>query len=474
MTSEQKFPQGFLWGASTAAYQIEGAVAEGGRGVSIWDTFSHAPGHTLNGDTGDIASRHYSRLDEDLDLIGRLGLGAYRFSVAWPRVQPDGKGPANQAGLDFYRRLTAGLRQRGTIPVATLYHWDLPQALEDAGGWPARDTAERFGDYAALVAEALADDVGLWVTVNEPWCVAWLGYGSGEHAPGKTDDALAMRATHHVLLGHARAAAALRRASAAPVGIALNLCPMVPASAHPLDIEAARKPDGSQNRLYLDPLLKGRYPDDVAAYFPAHRVLLDAVEPGDMAAISAPLDFLGVNYYMTHVFASTARRREASEAGYWVPPAPVGEPADGGAPPGYVPVRRPERELSAMGWELDPGGLTDLLVRVRDEYGPVPLYITENGMAVADYAGPDGAVHDPDRIRYLEAHLRAARDAIDRGVDLRGYMLWSLLDNFEWAHGYAKRFGLVWVDYPTGQRSPKDSYRWYQQVIAANGLPAGD
>ncbi|MGA3220230.1 MAG: family 1 glycosylhydrolase [Acidimicrobiales bacterium] len=474
MTSEQKFPQGFLWGASTAAYQIEGAVGEGGRGRSIWDTFSHAPGHTLNGDTGDIACRHYSRLDEDLGLIGRLGLSAYRFSVAWPRVQPDGKGRANQAGLDFYRRLVAGLRQRGIIPVATLYHWDLPEALEDAGGWPERDTAERFGDYAAIVAEALSGDVAMWVTVNEPWCAAWLGYGNGEHAPGHADAGLARRATHHLLLGHARATAALRQTSAAPVGISLNLSPMVPASAHPLDVEAAGKPDGSQNRLYLDPLLKGRYPEDIAAYLPAHRELLDAVGPGDMDAIGAPLDFLGVNYYMAHVVASTARRREAGEAGYWVPPVPADEPADGAGAPGYVIVRRPDRELTAMGWEVDAGGLTDLLVRLRDDYGPMPVYITENGTAVPDYAGPDGAVRDPGRIRYLEQHLRAARDAIDRGVDLRGYMLWSLMDNFEWSYGYAMRFGLVWVDYPTGQRSPKDSYRWYQQVIAANGLPSGD
>jgi beta-glucosidase len=473
-----------LWGASTASYQIEGAVGEGGRGRSIWDTFSHAPGHTLNGDTGDVACRHYFRLDEDLGLIGGLGLNAYRFSVAWPRVQPDGKGRANQAGLDFYRRLVDGLRQRGVVPVATLYHWDLPEALEDAGGWPERDTAERFGDYAAIVAEALSSAVGMWVTVNEPWCAAWLGYGTGEHAPGRAGAGPAMRATHHLLLGHARATAVLRQGSAAPVGISLNLSPMVPASAHPLDVEAARKPDGSQNRLYLEPLLKGRYPEDMADYLPAHRVLLDAVEPGDMDAISAPLDFLGVNYYMAHVVASTARRRQAGESGYWVPPAPASEPANGGgAPghvtpghvaPGYVTVRRPDRELTAMGWEVDAGGLTDLLVRLRDDYGPMPIYITENGIAVADYAGPDGAVHDPVRIRYVEEHLRAAREAIDRGVDLRGYMLWSLMDNFEWSYGYAMRFGLVWVDYPTGARSPKDSYRWYQQVIAANGLPSGE
>ena len=449
-------------------------MGEGGRGRSIWDTFSHAPGHTLNGDTGDIASRHYERLEEDLDLIGRLGLGAYRFSVAWPRVQPDGRGPANQAGLDFYRRLAAGLVDRGTTPVATLYHWDLPQALEDAGGWPERDTAERFGDFAALVGDALASEIGMWVTVNEPWCAAWLGYGSGEHAPGKADEALAMRATHHVLLGHARALAALRQASSAPVGISLNLSTMIPASDDPLDIEAAAKPDGSQNRLYLDPLLKGRYPEDVAAYLPAHRVLADAIRPGDMGAISAPIDFLGVNYYMTHVVASTARLREAAAAGYWVPPAQGRAGEDGRSSAGYVGVRRPERELSSMGWEADPAGLADLLVRLRDDYGRLALYITENGTAVPDYASPEGAVHDPARTRYLEAHVRAAKDAIDRGVDLRGYMLWSLMDNFEWAYGYSMRFGLVWVDYPTGQRVPKDSYRWYQQVIAANGLPSSD
>ena len=249
---------------------------------------------------------------------------------------------------------------------------------------------------------------------------------------------------------------------------------MIPASADPLDLEAALKPDGSQNRLYLEPLLKGSYPEDVASYLPAYRVLLDAIEPGDMAAISAPLDFLGVNYYMTSVVASTARRHQASDAGYWVPPPPPGEQANGGLPPGYLTVRRPDRELSAMGWETDPGGLAGLLVRLRDDYGAPPLFITENGTAVLDYAGPDGAVHDPGRVRYLEAHIRAAKEAIDQGVDLRGYMLWSLMDNFEWALGYSMRFGLVWVDYPTGHRVPKDSYRWYQQVIAANGLPVGD
>jgi beta-glucosidase len=469
-TSEQAFPEGFWWGAATASYQIEGAVDQGGRGLSIWDTFSRTPGKTLNGDTGDVACRHYERLDEDLDLIAELGLSAYRFSVAWPRVQPDGKGPANAQGLDFYRRLVDGLRQRGVVPLATLYHWDLPQVLEDSGGWTARDTCDRFADYVSLVVEALGDDVGMWTTVNEPWCAAWLGYGNGEHAPGIADAARAMRATHHVLLGHARALAAVRQASTSPVGISLNLCPFMAASDHELDVAAARKPDGFQNRLYLDPLLKGCYPADIADYLVAHEELLAAVQPGDLEAINAPLDFLGVNYYMNRVVASTARLAEAAAAGYQVPRGAEGRAPE--AKTGAVGVGRPDLERSATGWEIDATGMTDVLVRVRDDYGTLPLYVTENGMAAHDYAGPDGAVHDGDRVRFLDQHFRAAKVAIDQGVDLRGYMVWSLMDNFEWALGYSARFGITWVDYPTGQRTPKDSFRWYQEVIAANALPA--
>jgi beta-glucosidase len=465
MTEDRSFPEGFLWGAATAAYQVEGAVTEGGRGVSIWDTFSHQPGRTFNGDNGDVACQHYKYVEEDLDLMGHLGLRAYRFSIAWPRVQPDGKGPANQAGLDFYRRLVAGVRARGMVPVATLYHWDLPQVLEDVGGWTVRDTTDRFAEYTQLAADALADEVGMWITLNEPWCSAWLGYGNGEHAPGRADIGLAALAAHHLLLAHARGTEVLRTATKAPVGITLNLAGKIPASAHELDIAAARREDGILNRLYLDPLFKGQYPEDVVQLAAAHGAPFDAVEPGDLAAISQPVDFLGVNYYNTNVVADPRRLGEAGEAGFLVPPSGRASQLD------TVTVGRPALERTAAGWEVDPAGLTDILVRVREEYTRIPLYVTENGAAEHDYAGPDGAVHDPARVRYLGQHIQASKDAIDRGVDLRGYFVWSLLDNFEWASGYSMRFGLIWVDYPTGKRAPKDSYRWYREVIAANALP---
>ncbi len=465
MTTDQIFPEGFLWGAATAAYQIEGAVTEGGRGPSIWDTFSHTPGRTFNGDNGDVACQHFKYIEEDLDLMKRLGLSAYRFSIAWPRVQPDGKGPANQAGLDFYRRLVTGVRQRGMLPVATLYHWDLPQALDDVGGWTVRDVTDRFAEYTQLAVDALGDEVGMWITLNEPWCSAWLGYGVGVHAPGRADLSLAATATHHLLLAHAKGTEVLRRSTKAPVGITLNLGPKIPASDNEMDIAAASREDGSLNRLYLDPLFKGEYPEDMLEFGAAHGARFDAVEAGDLAAISQPVDFLGVNYYMTSVVADPGRLKEAQETGYFVPPTPQSSPLE------TVVVDRPGLERTAANWEVDPQGLTDVLVRVRDEYTNIPLYVTENGAAEHDYMGPDGVVHDPTRIRYLDQHIQAAKNAIDRGVDVRGYFVWSLLDNFEWAQGYSMRFGLVWVDYPTAKRTPKDSYSWYREVIATNGVP---
>ena len=467
MTTERSFPEGFLWGAATAAYQVEGAVTEGGRGVSIWDTFSHTPGRTFNGDNGDVACQHYKYVEEDLDLMKRLGLRAYRFSIAWPRLQPDGKGPANQAGLDFYRRLVAGVRQRGMLPVATLYHWDLPQALEDVGGWTVRDTCDRFAEYTQIAADALADDVGMWITLNEPWCSAWLGYGIGAHAPGHADPAMAVLATHHLLLAHARGTEVLRRSTRVPVGITLNLGGRIPASDHELDVAAAWREDGLFNRLYLDPLFKGKYPEDMVQFAAARGAAFDdAVEPGDLAAIGQPVDFLGVNYYNTIVVADPGRLPEARQAGFSVPPGGQASAL------GTVIVGRPALERTAANWEIDSGGLTDILVRVADEYTKIPLYVTENGAAEDDYVGPDAVVHDPARIRYLQQHIQAAKNAIDRGVDLRGYFVWSLLDNFEWAEGYSLRFGLVWVDYPTGKRTAKDSYGWYRELIATNELPA--
>ncbi|HEY2507722.1 MAG TPA: GH1 family beta-glucosidase [Streptosporangiaceae bacterium] len=469
VTSEARaaFPAGFLFGTATAAYQIEGSPAAGGRGPSIWDTFSHAPGNTWGGDTGDIACDHYRRYPEDLDLMAELGIGAYRFSVSWTRIQPDGKGPANTEGVDFYRRLVAGLRDRGIEPLATLYHWDLPQALQDAGGWPERDTAARFAEYAAVVARALGDEVSSWITLNEPWCSAWLGYGSGHHAPGIRSVGKAAAAHHHLLLGHGEAAAAVRAAlPAARVGLSLNLQPIRPASDHPEDVAAMTRIDGNRNRIYLDPIFRGSYPSDMLDHYPDLR---SAIRDGDLAAIAAPVDFLGINYYSPGTVADQGRTAEASAAGYCVPAA---EPDVVSADLRVIGVDRPAFDATAMGsgWEIEPQALTELLMRVS-EYTSVPVLITENGAAFNDYVGPDGAVHDADRIGYLDGHLRAVLDARAAGVDVAGYFVWSLLDNFEWGFGYAKRFGLIWVDYPTGTRLPKDSFRWYREVATRRELP---
>jgi beta-glucosidase len=461
------FPQNFVWGVSTASYQVEGAVHEDGRGVSIWDTFSHTPGRTYNGDTGDKACDHYHRLDEDLDLVASLGAGSYRFSLAWPRIQPDGSGPANRAGLDFYRRLVDGLRARGIAPTATLYHWDLPQALEDAGGWCSRDTAERFAEYTALVAEALGDSVERWITLNEPWCSAWHGYGNGLHAPGRVDTGAAVAATHHLLLAHGRAVAALRAASPAAVGITLNLVPVRAASDHPADLAAAARLDGNANRLFLDPIFAGRYPQDMLEHYAGAVPGFAVVRDADLDAIAAPLDFLGINYYAPAVVADPSTVDQAWRAGLV---APLLKPEAATEELGVVRLVHADSRRTAMGWEIGPEGLTELLTRVARDYPVPPLYITENGAAFCDYVDPDGRVLDDERIGYLDEHLGAVARAIHDGVDVRGYFCWSLLDNFEWAHGYGKRFGLVWVDYPTGRRVPKKSFSWYRDVVSANRL----
>jgi beta-glucosidase len=453
------FPEGFLWGAATASYQIEGAASEGGRGASIWDTFSHTPGKVLHGDTGDIACDHYNRLEQDLDLMAEVGLKAYRFSVAWPRIQPDGSGPANREGLDFYRRLVDGLRERSIEPMLTLYHWDLPQALQDGGGWTSRETAERFAEYTELVYGALSDSVSYWITLNEPWVSAWLGHGYGLHAPGLRDPGAALAATHHLLLGHGLALERMRSMGnpedGNQLGVTLNLHAALPGRDREADREAARRVDGQANRLYLDPLFRGSYPEDVFAYYREGGVDLSFVQDGDLQKISAPLDFLGVNYYFRHTV------RDAPEEAHSEVPF-----SDLNARP-IVPHAG---EKTAMGWPVDPEGLTEMLVRIRDEYADIPLYVTENGRAVHDYVDPEGDVDDEERISYLDAHFRAAREAMDRGADLRGYMVWSFLDNFEWAEGYSKRFGLVFVDYGTQRRIPKASASWYSEVIGRNGL----
>ena len=462
------FPEGFLWGTKTSAYQIEGSADADGRGRSIWDTFSHTPGRTRNGDTGDITCDHYRRLDEDLDLLTRLGARAYCFSIAWPRVQATGSGSANQRGLDFYRRLVDGLVRRSITPVATLYHWDLPQELEDAGGWVSRETVGRFSDYAAIVADALGDSVSMWITLNEPWCAAWLGYGTGEHAPGIRDAGKAAAASHHLMLAHGTALEVLRSTiRSAQVGIGLNLQPIRPATGHDDDRAATMRVDGNLNRMFLEPLFKGRYPADMLEHYSSCTPGFTVIHYGDLQLISRPIDFLGVNFYSPTTVCAPARRADARAAGYWVPDreneARVGD-LDA------VHVLRPGARRTEMGWEIEPGALTEIMTRVRDDYGNVPIYVTENGAAFDDYVGPDGAVSDVERIEYLDGHLRAVLDALVAGVDVRGYFVWSLLDNFEWAYGFSRRFGLTWVDFRSGERIPKASFAWYHRVVLANGL----
>jgi beta-glucosidase len=466
-SSAVQFPPGFLWGTATASYQIEGAVNEDDRGVSIWDTFSHTPGRVHHGDTGDVACDHYHRWREDVGLIEQLGIGAYRFSVAWPRVQPTGKGPANQAGLDFYRRLVDALADIGVTPAATLYHWDLPQPLEDAGGWRVRDTAERFAEYSALVADELGDRVGMWITLNEPWCSSWLGYGIGQHAPGDRDLAAALNANHHLLLGHGLAVDAIRSASKSPVGITLNLANVRPTTDDPADQSAAELVDGNHNRLFLDPLFRGRYPADMIKHYAPHGAG-SALQAGDLEIISKPIDFLGVNFYFPTIISHASRLDAARAAGYLVEATEA--PSLYAADLGITSVGRPGVERTSSGWEIEADALRELLIRVRHEYTDLPLYVTENGAATEDYVTPDGEVHDPERIDYIDGHLRAVHQAMDAGVNVRGYFVWSLMDNFEWARGYAKRFGLTWVDFGTGQRTPKQSYHWYRELVKANGL----
>lgn len=456
------FPTDFTWGAATASYQVEGAVEEDGRGPSIWDTFSHTPGRVANGDTGDVACDHYHRYREDVALLRDLGLGAYRFSVAWPRVQPTGSGPANPAGLAFYDRLVDELLAAGIEPWTTLYHWDLPQALEDAGGWRVRQTAERFAEYVDLVTAALGDRVRHWITLNEPWVSSVLGHVAGVHAPGSTDPALALPTAHHLLLAHGLAVPVVRAAVPdAQVGITVNLSDVTAASDDPADVEAARRVDGTQNRLFLDPVLRGRYPtdvlDDLATIGP-----LDVVRDGDLAVIGAPTDFLGVNYYFGFQVAAAGSDRPGVPADAAYPTAPDAVLVDRGLP------------RTAMGWEVRAEGLTELLRRLHREYPGTPVVITENGSAWDDEVSPDGRVHDPQRVAYLRDHLAACLDALAEGVPLRGYFAWSLLDNFEWAEGYAKRFGIVRVDYDTQARTPKDSARAYAEVARTGRLPLGE
>ena len=453
--AERRFPDGFLWGASTAAYQIEGAVSEDGRGVSIWDTFSHTPGNIRGGDTGDVACDFYHRMREDLDLAAELGLSALRFSIAWPRIQPSGRGPANQRGLDFYRSLVDELKAREITPVITLYHWDLPQSLEDDGGWPNRDTAERFADYAELVAGSLADAGGYWITVNEPQVIVSQGYRIGTHAPGRRDAERAAAATHTILLAHGLALARLRSVlpHGSPVGISLDIHPVRVLSAEA--IEAAKVSDAEQNRIFLDPVIHGRYPEHARDHMLPPEAL---IEDGDLELIAAPIDFLGLNYYSPHYVGlgdwSDLRRNESPVQGR----------------PGVVDVKPDDLPRTSMGWLVDPSGLQEMLEKLDAEVPGLPILVTENGCAAEDYVGPDGTVNDLERVEFLRGHFEAAWRAVEAGVNLSGYLVWSLLDNFEWAWGYQKRFGIVFVDYGTQRRLPKRSASFYQAVIAANGV----
>lgn len=464
------FPPGFTFGSATAAYQVEGAATEDGRGPSVWDTFSRTPGKVWNGDTGDVACDHYHRWESDLDLMAELGLDAYRFSIAWSRILPTGTGEVNTAGLDFYSRLVDGLLARGIRPVATLYHWDLPQPLEDAGGWPERATADAFERYAEVMGSALGDRVHTWTTLNEPWCSAYLGYGQGGHAPGRHEPAAALAAVHHLNLAHGRAVQALRATSTGDPDYSVTLNFHVLRGRGEGATEAVRRIDALANRAFTGPMLRGAYPDDLLADT-AGVTDWSFVRDGDLAAIAQPIDVLGVNYYSTATVrlwdGIAEQQQNDGHKGA----------AGGTAWPGsdrIVEFVAQDPPFTDMGWNIAPEGLEELLVSLSEQFPDQPLMITENGAAFPDEVAPDGAVHDAPRVDYLQRHLTAAHRAIERGVDLRGYFVWSLLDNFEWGYGYAKRFGVVRVDFDTLERTVKDSGHWYRRMTRTRAIPAPD
>jgi beta-glucosidase len=451
--STLRFPDGFTWGVSTSSYQIEGAVDEDGRGESIWDRFSHTPGKIVNGDTGDVATDHYHRWREDVEIMAEIGVNAYRFSIAWPRLFPEGRGRLNPSGIAFYDRLIDALLERGIRPFPTLYHWDLPQALEDRGGWRNRSTANWFTDYARATFERFGDRVTTWFTINEPWVVGSVGHHEGRHAPGLTDLRSSLVTDHHVLLAHGQAVRAYRDlGQGGRIGIVLNLSPTYPATESDADRQAAGWFDGYLNRWFLDPVLRGEYPRDMVELFEGLAGSFDFIQAGDLDMIGSPTDLLGVNYYSWRL-AGAGQDRELP---WVVVPAP------------------PDTPRSDGGWEVVPDRLTDLLVRIRDDYGDMPLVIAENGTIRNDGPGADDRVRDIERTRFIRDHLVAAHRAIEAGVKLEGYFHWSLLDNFEWAEGYWPRFGIVHVDFESQKRTIKDSGRYYASVIEANGLDPED
>jgi beta-glucosidase len=441
-----RFPDGFLWGAATSAYQIEGSPLADGAGPSTWHRFCRLRGAIMNGDTGDTACDHYRRFGEDVGLMRELGLSSYRFSVSWSRVLPEGRGRPNMKGFDFYARLVDLLLEAGIQPFVTLYHWDFPAALDDRGGWTNRDSVEWFADYARLLFERLADRVTMWSTLNEPFMISHAGYVEGVHAPGHRSLAEAAAVARHLLLAHGAAVRVYRGIARGSIGLVVNLEPKHPASDAAADVAAAQRADAYMNLQYLDPVLLRRWPDELEAFLgPASR----APSPAERAQIAEPIDFVGINYY------SRGLTRHDPDA---VP-----------TQASSVPPR--DDAVTAMGWEVYPEGLTETLLRVTERYGKVPLYVTENGAAFDDpKPGPDGVVDDPRRIAYLSDHLAATAEAIARGADVRGYFAWSLLDNFEWQHGYAKRFGLIRVDFASQQRTLKRSALFYRDVIASHGL----
>jgi len=464
------FPENFLFGAATAAYQIEGASHTDGRTDSIWDAFARVPGAVINGDNGDVACDHYHRYPQDVEMMAELGLDTYRFSTSWSRVRPDG-GPVNQAGIDFYSRLVDELLAKGIKPWLTLYHWDLPQALEEAGGWTNRDTAFRFAEYAGDVHDALGDRVEAWTTLNEPWCSSFLSYVGGEHAPGRQDPAAGVAAGHHLLLAHGLAIQELRlRDPALQLGITLNLTVPDPVDAtSPGDIAAARLIDGQFNRFFLDPIFNGAYPDDMHEHLDPYG-LASVIRDGDLSTISSPIDALGVNYYHGESLSSKPSLSSEPVRTEAPSPRPKRSPFIGAEGVHWHDRGLPQTD---MGWDIQPEGLTRLLLRVSEEYAApagVVLYVTENGVAFKDEVQPDGSVDDVDRSNFLRLHLDATLAAIEQGVDVRGYFYWSLMDNYEWAWGYEKRFGLVRVDYETQQRQVKASGVEYARIIAAHSL----